>query len=180
MYEIQEVDINTLSLNENNPRFIRDKDFQHLVKSLQECPELFQARPLLVNKGLMILGGNMRYRAAQELKYKQVPVIILNNLTPEQEREIIIKDNGSFGNWDFSELANGWSDLPLDEWGIDMPNFLEEEEPTDLIGEDSNKPPVMKITFTSPEQLQKAEIDIQELLDRKYAGAYFSVSAGEI
>ena len=38
----------------------------------------------------------------------------------------------------------------------------------------------MKITFETPEQLQKAEIDIQELLDRKYKGAYFSVSAGEL
>lgn len=130
MYTIQEIDIEKLRLNENNPRFIKDQDFKNLVKSLKECPELFQARPLLVNADLMILGGNMRYRAAQELNYKQVPVIILDNLTEEQQREIIIKDNGSFGNWDFEELANGWSDLPLSEWGLDMPVFLDEEEPT--------------------------------------------------
>jgi hypothetical protein len=65
-------------------------------------------------------------------------------------------------------------------WGLDVPVFMEEPGFDDLIGEDKNKPPVMKITFTSPEQLQKAEIEIQELLDRNYSGSYFSVSAGEI
>ena len=77
-------------------------------------------------------------------------------------------------------LANEWDAEELGEWGLDVPNYLEMPSDEDLIGEEQNKPATMKITFESPEQLQKAEIDIQELLDCKYSGAYFSVSAGEL
>jgi hypothetical protein len=77
-------------------------------------------------------------------------------------------------------LANEWDSDKLEEWGLDVPNFESQPSLDDLIGEEKNKPATMKITFESPEQLQKAEIDIQELLDRKYQSAYFSVSAGEI
>jgi hypothetical protein len=77
-------------------------------------------------------------------------------------------------------LANEWDADSLGEWGLDVPIIMSEPSMDELIGEDKNKPATLKITFTSPEQLQKAEIDIQELLDRKYPDAYFSVSAGEI
>lgn len=63
----------------------------------------------------------MRYRAAKELKYKEVPVIVMAGLTEDQEREIAIKDNGSFGEWDYEALANEWGDLPLAEWGVEIP-----------------------------------------------------------
>jgi hypothetical protein len=63
---------------------------------------------------------------------------------------------------------------------LDVPIFLDEPTDEDLISDGKKKPPILKITFESPEQLQKAEIDIQELIDRKYKGAYFSVSAGEL
>jgi DNA modification methylase len=70
---------------------------------------------------MVVLGGNMRYRAAQELKYKEVPVIVMEGLDEAGEKAIIIKDNGNFGEWDFEMLANEWSDFPLKEWGIDLP-----------------------------------------------------------
>jgi hypothetical protein len=63
----------------------------------------------------------MRLRAAQKLGYKEVPVIILPGLTEAQEKEITIKDNGAWGQWDFDALANAWSDLPLKDWGVDIP-----------------------------------------------------------
>jgi hypothetical protein len=91
-----------------------------------------------------------------------------------------VKDNVGFGEWDWDVLANEWDVEELAHWGLDLPIFAEEPSMDELIGEEKNKPATMKITFESPEQLQKAEIDIQELLDRKYKGAYFSVSAGEI
>jgi hypothetical protein len=70
--------------------------------------------------------------------------------------------------------------VDLEAWGLEIPQFNNEPSGKDLIEEEKNKPATMKITFESPEQLQKAEIDIQEILDRKYNGAYFSVSAGEL
>ena len=96
------------------------------------------------------------------------------------KKEFLIKDNVSGGEWDFEMLANEWDVEQLEDWGLDIPIFMEEPSYQDLIGEEKNKPATMKITFESAEQLQKAEIEIQELLDRNYSGAYFSVSAGQI
>ena len=170
--------------NPNNPRVIRDDKFEKLRNSIESFPQMMALRPIVVDADNVILGGNMRFRALQDLGYKEVPddwVKKADELTEEQKREFIIKDNSGFSSWDWDALANEWDSEQLIEWGLDMPDWAgDEPDMEDLIGEDKNKPPTMKITFESPEQLQKAEIDIQELLDRKYEGAYFSVSAGEI
>jgi DNA modification methylase len=123
-YKIEYFSMGNVHLNEKNPRLIKDDAFKRLVKSLRESPELFRARPLLCSDRtgkLVILGGNMRYHAAKELKYTQVPVIIMTGLSEKQEKAITIRDNGTFGEWDFSLLASDWSDLPLEEWGIELP-----------------------------------------------------------
>jgi DNA modification methylase len=123
-YKIEYLPIGAVQLNGDNPRVIKDEAFKRLVKSLQESPELFRARPLLCSDRtgrLIILGGNMRYLAAKQLKYTSVPVIILQGLTEAQEKSIIIRDNGTFGEWDFSVLASTWSDLPLEDWGVELP-----------------------------------------------------------
>ena len=173
-----------IKANPNNPRVIRDDKFEKLRNSIESFPQMMALRPIVVDADNVILGGNMRFRALQDLGYKDVPdewVKKADELTEEQKREFIIKDNSGFGAWDWDSLANEWDAEQLSEWGLDMPDWTgDEPDIDDLIGEDKDKPPTMKITFESPEQLQKAEIDIQELLDRKYEGAYFSVSAGEI
>jgi DNA modification methylase len=123
-YKIEYLPVGAVQLNGDNPRVIKDEAFNRLVKSLQESPELFRARPLLCSDRtgkLIILGGNMRYLAAKQLKYTEVPVIILQGLTEAQEKSIIIRDNGAFGEWDFSVLASTWSDLPLEDWGVELP-----------------------------------------------------------
>jgi hypothetical protein len=165
--------------NSDNPRYIKDEKFKKLVQSLRDFPEMANVRPIVVNKEMIVLGGNMRLKAMQEAGWSEVPVQVVD-WSEEKQREFIIKDNVGFGEWDWDELANTWNEMELDAWGLDVPNFLEMPTDEDLIGEEKNKPATMKITFTSPEQLQSAEIDIQELLDRKYQGAFFSVSAGEI
>jgi len=165
--------------NSDNPRYIKDEKFKKLVQSLRDFPEMANVRPIVVNKEMIVLGGNMRLKAMQEAGWSEVPVQVVD-WSEEKQREFIIKDNVGFGEWDWDELANTWNEMELDAWGLDVPNFLEMPTDEDLIGEENNKPATMKITFTSPEQLQSAEIDIQELLDRKYQGAFFSVSAGEI
>ena len=181
---MQIVKINEVKPNPKNPRLIKDDKFKKLVKSIQEFPDMLNKRPLIVftdtDGKYVVLGGNMRLKALKELNYKEVPIILADEWTEEQKAEFLIKDNVGFGEWDWDSLANEWDTERLDEWGLDLPIIMDEPSYEDLIGEEKNKPATMKITFTSPEQLQKAEIEIQELLYRNYLGAYFSVSAGEI
>jgi ParB-like chromosome segregation protein Spo0J len=178
------VKITDVKPNPKNPRIIKDGKFQKLVKSIQEFPDMLNKRPLIVftdvDNKYVVLGGNMRLKALNELKFKEIPVIIADEWTEEQKAEFLIKDNVGFGEWDWDSLANEWNTDELTDWGLDLPIIMDEPSYEDLIGEEKNKPATMKITFTSPEQLQKAEIEIQELLDRNYSGSYFSVSAGEI
>jgi ParB-like chromosome segregation protein Spo0J len=180
MSKHKKISIDKILINPNNPRLIKDDKFKKLCKSIQEFPEMLELRPIVVNKDMIVLGGNMRLKACQEIGLTEVPIIVAENLTEEQQREFLIKDNVSGGEWDWDILANEWEVEQLEEWGLDVPIIMQEPNYEDLIGEEKNKPPTMKITFESPEQLQKAEIDIQELLDRKYKGAYFSVSVGEL
>jgi len=177
---IEWVKTTDIHANENNPRILKDDKFKKLVQSIKDFPEMLEIRPIVVNNEMMVLGGNMRLKAIQEIGLKEIPIIKAENLTEEQEREFLIKDNVGFGEWDWDALANDWNPEELNEWGLDVPVFLDEPTGDDLVDDEKNKPATMKITFESPEQLQKAEIDIQELLDRKFKGAYFSVSAGEI
>lgn len=105
-----------------NPRQWTKGDVDKIASSLKETPELFEARPLLViphDGKYVILGGNLRYEGARANKEKQVPAIIFPEDTPiDKMKEIVVKDNGSFGAWDFDALANEWDDLPLGDWGV--------------------------------------------------------------
>jgi hypothetical protein len=177
------IKLSEIKPNPNNPRVIKNDRFDKLVKSIQDFPKMLELRPMVVNEDNILLGGNMRLKALQHLKYTEIPSVWVRkaeDLTEDEQRQFIVKDNVGFGEWDWELLANSWDSEELSEWGLEVPIFMAEPNEDELIGEDKNKPPTMKITFESPEQLQKAEIDIQELLDRKYSGAYFSVSAGEI
>ena len=178
--EIKVIKLSDIKSNPNNPRIIKDDKFRKLVKSIQEFPKMLEIRPVVVNADMIVLGGNMRLKACKEAGLKEVPVIFADDLTDEEQKQFIIKDNVGFGEWDWDMIANEWDAEEVEEWGLDVPIFEPEPDFEDLIGEEKNKPAIMKITFDSPEQLQKAEIDIQELLDRKYQGAYLSVSAGEL
>ena len=169
--------------NPHNPRVLRDDKFQKLKQSIQEFPKMLSLRPIVIDENNVVLGGNMRLRALQDLGFTDIDdscVKYAKDLTEEEKKRFIIADNVAFGEWDWDTLANDWEVVDLEAWGMEIPQFDTEPSYDELIGEEKNKPATMKITFESPEQLQKAEIDIQELLDRKYKGAYFSVSAGEL
>ena len=174
-----------------NPRFIKDWRYKLLLQSLTESPEMLSLKELWVFKvgGIyVVIAGNMRLRGSKEKGYKSLPCKILPPETSvEKLKEYAIKDNSGYGDWEMDSLANEWEIPKIVEWGVELHGWENGEMPfgdepgyEDLIGENKNKPATMKITFTSPEQLQKAEIEIQELLDRNYSGAYFSVSAGEL
>jgi len=119
--EIKKVKLSDINLNPDNPRTITGKDMELLVKSLQEFPEMMELREIVVDETMTVLGGNMRTLALQKIGVKECIAKIATGLTDDQRREFVIKDNGSFGQWNMDELANAWSDLPLHDWGVALP-----------------------------------------------------------
>ena len=122
-----EMKIGDVILNPNNPRLIKDDKFKKLVKSIKEFPEMLNIRPIVVNQDMIILGGNMRYKACLEAGLKTIPVII-TDLPEDKQKEFLIKDNVSGGEWDWDILANEWDALDLDKWGLDLPMMTETEK----------------------------------------------------
>lgn len=118
--KIQTVRIETIQGNRDNPRIVNKAKFEKLKKSIQDFPEMLKLRPLIVNEHNVILGGNMRYKALVELGYKEIPVIRAEDLTERQAQEFIVKDNLSYGDWDFDILANEWDSVELEDWGLDV------------------------------------------------------------
>lgn len=131
--DIKKVKLSEIKVNPNNPRLIKDDKFTKLVTSIKEFPEMLDIRPIVVNTDMVVLGGNMRYKACKEAGLKEVPVII-TDLSEDKQREFLIKDNTSGGEWDWEVLANEWDSEKLEEWGLDLPTFDidNENEPKDL------------------------------------------------
>jgi ParB-like chromosome segregation protein Spo0J len=128
------VKISEVKSNPNNPRIIKDDKFQKLVKSIKEFPEMLNIRPIVVNADMVVLGGNMRLKACKEAGLKEVAIIKAEDLTEDQQKQFIIKDNVGFGEWDWEDLANNWDAEQLTDWGLDIPDFkhIESEEREDL------------------------------------------------
>ena len=105
--------------NENNPRVIRDAKFKKLVKSIKDFPEMLEARPIVINPEGVVLGGNQRLRAAVEAGLKEVPVYVAS-WDEIKAKEFIIKDNVSYGEWDWDMLANEWDNVSMEDWGLDV------------------------------------------------------------
>jgi hypothetical protein len=167
--------ISEVKLNPNNPRLIKDDNFKKLVQSIKDFPEMLDIRPIVVNADMVILGGNMRFKACKEAGLKEVPIIVADNLTEEQQREFLIKDNVSGGEWDFEMLGNEWDVEQLEDWGLEMIGFdLESDElGTDFSLPDGDKAPFQQMTFTladeQAEQIKNAISDIKETEEYKYA-----------
>ena len=137
----EKIKLSKIKKNPNNPRLIKDNKFHKLVKSIKEFPEMLDIRPIVVNKDMIVLGGNMRLKACQEAGLKEVPVIQADTLTAEQQREFIVKDNLGFGEWDWDMIANEWDAEQLDDWGLDLPvdfNVVEAEAEEDDYVEPDN------------------------------------------
>jgi DNA modification methylase len=121
--EIKTVKLSEVKSNPNNPRIIKDDKFGKLVKSIKEFPKMLEIRPIVVNADMIVLGGNMRLKACKEAGLKEVPVIFAHDLTDEEQKQFIIKDNVGFGEWDWDMIANEWDEVQLQEWGLDIPDF---------------------------------------------------------
>jgi hypothetical protein len=137
--KIKQVKLSEIKLNPDNPRTISKLDMDLLVKSLQEFPDMLKMREIIVDEKMIVLGGNMRLLALQKIGTKDATAKIVTGLTKEQKREFIVKDNASMGEWNFDDLANSWSDLPLAEWGVDIPASWQNDEPVAEAKEESER-----------------------------------------
>ena len=138
-----QVSIKDVKPNPKNPRVIRDVKFKKLVQSIKEFPDMLNKRPLIVFTDVdgkyCVLGGNMRLKALNELKYTEIPVILADEWTEEQKAEFLIKDNVGFGEWDWDQLANEWDAEKLDDWGLDIPIYNNDEFNTTIGSESISK-----------------------------------------
>jgi len=136
--------------NPNNPRIIKDEKFDKLVKSIKDFPKMMELRPMVINADNIVLGGNMRLKALKELGYKEVPdewVKRAEDLTEEEQRQFIIKDNVGFGEHDWEMLATEWDADELSDWGLDMPADWGENE---VLEAEEQKPKKLSERFIIP------------------------------
>ena len=165
---------------EGNPRIIKDKQFKTLCDSIRDNPEYFEARPLILSNRtgkLVIIAGNQRYEAAKTVKLKEVPTYLIEGLTEAKEREIIIRDNISNGEFDMSALANAWADLPLADWGVGLPeDWLGQVDGVDAPElKDGDRAPFQQMTFTLHDE-QAEEINAAILKAKGEGGAQSGVN----
>ena len=163
--------VSQIKANPNNPRTIKDDKFKKLVQSIREFPEMLEARPIVVNPDMVVLGGNMRLKALKEAGVKEAPVYVAT-WDEIKQREFIIKDNVGFGEWDWDLIANEWDSEELEAWGLDLPGFdISSEE----FGEgfslpDGDKEPFQQMTFTLADE--QAEVIKNALADMKATDEY--------
>ncbi len=143
-----------------NPRLIKDDRFKKLVKSLQDDPEMLSLRELIVfphNDTFVVIGGNMRLKALRELGYTEAPCKVLPADTHiEKLKAIALKDNSSFGDYDYEALANEWDAQLLADCGIDvwqMPEEIEKELEEEEEKKDNAKAQKIILRFNKKEFL---------------------------
>lgn len=141
------IKLTTIKSNPDNPRLIKDEKFYKLCESLKSFGEkMMPLRPIVIDENNIILGGNMRFKALKEIGYKEVPddwIKRADDLSNDQKREFIIKDNVGFGEWDFDILSNEWDVDQLEQWGMDIDN-IEMDDITKVVEDD----------FEVPEEIQ--------------------------
>lgn len=121
------VQLSKLKPNEANPRIIREKEFEELVRSIVDFPEMTQAKEIVVNKDYEILGGNMRYHAMLKAGWTEAPVVIVD-WSKEKQDEFIIRDNTHSGDWDYDKLREKWDIEDAKGWGMDISKWTSDHE----------------------------------------------------
>lgn len=153
--------LTSIRINPNNPRFIKDDKFKKLCQSIKEFPKMLELRPIIVDRDGVIIGGNMRFRAIQELGLELKPewVKTAESLTAEEERRFIVEDNVGFGEWDWDKLSAEFEKEELEDWGLDISNWGEDFEgknteiDTDELGKDLNlECPKCHFKFKNPNE----------------------------
>lgn len=139
--------LSQLKSNPNNPRTISDHKLDKLIASIKDFDAMLEARPIIVNKDYVVLGGNMRLLALQKLGYDEIPDTWVKfvEFDSEQELEFIIKDNVGFGDWDWEVLNEEWDIDKLGDWGLEIPDEWFSEEEVEADEDDYEIPDEIKI-----------------------------------
>lgn len=176
------VDITKVKQNPKNPRVIKDNKYKKLLDSIINFPEMLHKRPLVCftdkDNKFVVLGGNMRLKAAKESGLKEIPIMLADEWTEEQKAEFLIKDNVSFGEWDWEQLNSEWDSGLLDEWGLDDPGFdlNGDNFTTDFNLPSGDKPPFQQMTFTladeQAEVIKNAIAEAKETEEYKYCETF--------
>lgn len=138
-----EIDINLLRENPDNPRKITEKDMKRLIESVQKFPRMLYLRPIVADADHIVLGGNMRLRAAKAAGFTTVPVLYAEDLTEEEKREFIIKDNLGYGEWDWEKLVSDWPEIT--DWGVKVPTMYLPK--TEILEDDFKIPKTINTTI---------------------------------
>jgi hypothetical protein len=162
--------INQIKPNPKNPRTIKPSKFKALVNSIKEFPEMLELRPIVVDEDMVILGGNMRFKAIVEAGFKEVYITRAENLTQAQKDEFIIKDNANYGDWDWDVLANEYQQSNLQHWGLDVWDGedhikYQTEDPVEQSEEEQSKPSSVEVHKPVILQLEFEIGDYQSALD---------------
>lgn len=169
--------------NKDNPRHIKSEKFEKLTKSIKEAPWMFTLRPVITDEDGIILGGNMRYRAAVKAGLKEIPVQVAPGLSDQEKAEFIVKDNVGFGEWDFDILANEWDQELLLDWGLDLPlnekiDKMEDGEEIEMEQSVQIEPPMEYIMIiANPNSVDWEEIKQKLKLKMVRKGGYKKGSA---
>lgn len=217
--ETEVIDLQRVIENSNNPRFITGSKLEKLIESILVFPKMLQIRPVVVDSSLIVLGGNMRRKALDEIskmsfdqikerlsddrtfekktksekeeilkhwkRWVEKPTLTIvraSDLSEEEQKEFIIKDNVLSGDWSEDVLdSEYWKHSSVDDWGIEIFEdlSLEDEQPRDLEKGSSNKPFVVKITFQKQSDIDRFMSEYGNDITDKY-NCLMSVSGGEL
>lgn len=179
--------VSDLILLKENPRKITKIDMDRLIDSIR-INGFWKHRPITLSDRsgeVVVIAGNQRLKAAKKLKLAEVPTVLYQNLTEEQEKDIVLRDNINNGDWDFLALQGDyWGDTNFDFIGLTIPDTDEpkakgkkkqkpetaEEPEDDLSGEFSDKEAFYRSMFSDCLYESNNEFDIPNLLLDKQAG----------
>jgi len=156
---------NKLKFNPNNPRKCSKDKLEKLMRSIESFPEMMKLRPIVYDPETMyVLGGNQRLAAIRKLGMKDIPdewAIAATDLTPEQQKEFVLRDNVQFGDWDFEVLSAEFGEFDFDEIGMDIPE-KDEENLVEIKNKEIESIFSIIINFENEESLQIAFEKLQK------------------
>lgn len=121
--------VSEIKSNPDNPRKISQQQLDRLKKSITDLPQMLEARPIVIDENNIVLGGNMRLKAITELGFEEVPVVKITDLTDEQQKAFVIKDNVNYGDWNWDILQQeNWDLSHIQNWGLDIPKWLNDDD----------------------------------------------------
>lgn len=165
-----------------NPREIKKEKLDLLKENIQKYPEMLKLRGLMVypleDGKFIIIGGNMRYQAMNELGFSNAPCIVIPKETSvEQLKAYTILDNNGFGKWDWESLANEWETSELEDWGLDLPiqeSEINMDEFFDGAGDDDEKSKGEKLTISIPDELAEKKDEIKSIIETALSSEDYS------